>query len=72
MVTRYALCAFGSAYVANLAILAETGQTISFWSQNPEYDYITRIKQVGKLVGSKPHSKTVFALLCVKNRNLPL
>ncbi|KAJ0853840.1 hypothetical protein HanRHA438_Chr14g0655861 [Helianthus annuus] len=30
MVTRYALYAFRSAYVTSLAILAETGQTISF------------------------------------------
>ncbi|KAJ0938891.1 hypothetical protein HanRHA438_Chr02g0054821 [Helianthus annuus] len=65
MVTRYALYAFGSAYVASLAILAETGQIISFRSQNSECDYITHIKQVCKLVGSKPNSKTVFALLCV-------
>ena len=46
MVTRYALYAFGSAYVTSLAILAETGQTISFRSQNPECDYVTHIKQV--------------------------
>ncbi|KAJ0520875.1 hypothetical protein HanIR_Chr10g0464271 [Helianthus annuus] len=65
MVARYALYAFGSAYVTSLAILAETGQTISFWSQNPECDYVTHIKQVYRLVGTKPHSKTVFALLCV-------
>ena len=38
MVNRYALSAFGSAYVTSLHILAETGQTISFLSQNPECD----------------------------------
>ena len=36
MVTRYALYAFESAYVTSLHILAETGQTISLLSQNPE------------------------------------
>ena len=30
--------AFGSAYVTSLHILAETGQAISFGSQNPECD----------------------------------
>ncbi|KAJ0482119.1 hypothetical protein HanIR_Chr13g0650311 [Helianthus annuus] len=61
MVTRYAPFAFGSAYVTSLHILAETGQTISFFSQNPECVYVTHIKQACKLVGSKPHSKPVFA-----------
>ena len=36
VVTRYALFAFGSAYVTSLHKLAETGQTLSFLSQNPE------------------------------------
>ncbi|MFS7915392.1 hypothetical protein Hanom_Chr02g00164761 [Helianthus anomalus] len=36
MVTRYASCAFGSVYVTSLHILAETGQTLSFLSQNSE------------------------------------
>ena len=36
MVTRYASCAFGSVYVTSLHKLAETGQTLSFLSQNPE------------------------------------
>ncbi|MFS8008056.1 hypothetical protein Hanom_Chr14g01268201 [Helianthus anomalus] len=66
MVAGYALYAFGSAYVTSLLILAETGQTISFQSQNPECDQVTHIKQVCKIVGSKPHSKSVFALSCVK------
>ena len=35
-VTRYASCAFGSVYVTSLHKLAETGQTLSFLSQNPE------------------------------------
>ena len=61
-VTRYAIYAFGSAYVTSLHKLAETGQTLSFLSQNPECDWITHIKQVFKLVGSKPHSIPGFRL----------
>ena len=58
MVTRYAFYAFGSVYVTSLHKLAETGQTLSFLSQNPECDWITHIKQ---LVGSKLHFIPVFA-----------
>ena len=36
MVTRNALLAFGSVYVTSLHKLTETGQTLSFLSQNPE------------------------------------
>ena len=36
LATRNALLALGSAYVTSLHILAETGQTISLLSQNPE------------------------------------
>ena len=37
-VTRNALLAFDSVYVTSLHILAETGQTKSFLSQNSECD----------------------------------
>ena len=36
MNTRYAYYAFGSVYVTSLHKLAETGQTLSVLSQNPE------------------------------------
>ncbi|MFS7939994.1 hypothetical protein Hanom_Chr05g00458431 [Helianthus anomalus] len=56
MVTRNALLAFGSVYVTSLHKLTETGQTLSFLSQNPECIWYTHIIQVFKLVGSKSHS----------------
>ena len=36
LVTRYAFFAFGTVYVTSLHKLTETGQTLSFLSQNPE------------------------------------
>ena len=50
LVTRYALFVFGAVYITSLYKLAETGQTLSFLSQNPECIWFTLITQVYKLV----------------------
>ena len=66
MVTRYALFAFGSAYVTSLHILAETGQTISFCLKTQNVIMLPILNKHASFSGHKPHSKQVFAFHAIE------
>ncbi|MFS7913136.1 hypothetical protein Hanom_Chr02g00138291 [Helianthus anomalus] len=68
--TRNALLAFGSVYVTSLHKLTETGQTLSFLSQNPECISIPILYKYSNLSGLN-HVLSGLRLIVRLNRIFP-